>query len=142
MTHEDDLIFHDQPLAFPVTEARASLADLVDRVSQNGQRVILTKHKRPAAVLVSMPDLATLQAADAGAHAALSWPTPNVGDFSAADFVLAEDDPADVTARNDLLDLKRKVEGVMAEIDEMIHAHDLADTGGCRVDATERPQVA
>lgn len=143
MTREDeDVILHGEPLEVPVTDARASLADLVDRVSRHGQRVVLTRHKHRAAVLVSMPDLATLQAADATAHAALSWPAPEVGDVGARDVVLAEEDPADVTARNDLLDLKRKVEGVMAEIDEKIHAYDRTVGAACAHGTAEKSHVA
>lgn len=137
MEHEDDITTRDVPLEFPVTEARATLADLVERVSQYGQRVILTRHKRPAAVLVSMPDLATLHAADAEAHASLSWPDPNIVSAGPSDLVLPDEDSGDVTARKDLLDLKRKVEGVMAEIDELIHAQDATDAGGCQLEVTQ-----
>jgi prevent-host-death family protein len=142
MKHEEYVISRGEALEVPVTDARAGLAELVDLVSQHGQRVILTKHKHPTAVLVSMPDLATLEATDADAHVALSWPASKVGDFGSTDLVLEAEDPADVTARNDLLDLKRKVEGVMEEINEMIHAHDRTVGYACAHEAAEKSQVA
>lgn len=44
-----------------VTHARDVLADLVNRVAYGNERVILTRHGRPVAALVSPSDLATLQ---------------------------------------------------------------------------------
>jgi prevent-host-death family protein len=46
----------------PVTQARAELADLVNRVAYSGERVVLTRHGRPIAVLVSAADLELLEA--------------------------------------------------------------------------------
>jgi prevent-host-death family protein len=45
----------------PVTQARDELADLVNRVAYAGERVILTRHGKPVAVLVSPDDLRALQ---------------------------------------------------------------------------------
>jgi prevent-host-death family protein len=39
-----------------VTDAREQLADLVNRVAYTGERVTLTRHGRPMAVLVSVAD--------------------------------------------------------------------------------------
>jgi prevent-host-death family protein len=36
----------------PVTTARLQIADLVSRVQYTGERIILTKHGKPAAMLV------------------------------------------------------------------------------------------
>ncbi len=49
----------------PFTEARARLADLVGRVGYGGERLLLTRHGRPAAALVPVADLERLEALDA-----------------------------------------------------------------------------
>ncbi len=46
----------------PVTQARAELAELVNRVAYSGERVVLTRHGRPLAALVSSDDLELLEA--------------------------------------------------------------------------------
>jgi len=46
----------------PVTQARAELAELVNRVAYSGERVVLTRHGRPLAALVSAADLELLEA--------------------------------------------------------------------------------
>lgn len=57
----------------PVTQARAELADLINRVVYGGERVVVTRHGRPLVALVSAADLARLEAADAAsADAAVS----------------------------------------------------------------------
>ncbi|WP_106213478.1 type II toxin-antitoxin system Phd/YefM family antitoxin [Kineococcus rhizosphaerae] len=40
----------------PVTEARAALSDLVSRVSYAGDRILLTRHGKPVAALISMAE--------------------------------------------------------------------------------------
>ena len=42
----------------PVTQARAELADLINRVVYGGERVVVTRHGKPLAALVSAADLA------------------------------------------------------------------------------------
>ncbi|MEW2621056.1 type II toxin-antitoxin system Phd/YefM family antitoxin [Streptomyces sp. NPDC048106] len=49
----------------PVTQARAELADLINRVVYGGERVVVTRHGKPLAALVSAADLARLDALDA-----------------------------------------------------------------------------
>ncbi len=44
----------------PVTQARAALSDLVNRVVYGGERVVLTRHGRPVAAIVSAADLQRL----------------------------------------------------------------------------------
>jgi prevent-host-death family protein len=46
----------------PVTQARAELAELVNRVAYSGERVVLTRHGRPLAALVSSDDHEQLEA--------------------------------------------------------------------------------
>lgn len=50
-----------------VTDAREQLADLVNRVAYTGERITLTRHGRPMAVLVSVADADRVRAgAEAG----------------------------------------------------------------------------
>jgi prevent-host-death family protein len=44
-----------------VTQARAELADLVSRVGYSGERILLTRHGKPLAALVSVGDLESLE---------------------------------------------------------------------------------
>lgn len=45
----------------PFTEAKAHLSELVDRVSDEHERVLVTRHGEPAAVLVNPDDLEALE---------------------------------------------------------------------------------
>jgi prevent-host-death family protein len=45
----------------PVTQARAELAELINRVVYGGERVVLTRHGKPLVALVSAADLERLQ---------------------------------------------------------------------------------
>ncbi|MFH8793279.1 type II toxin-antitoxin system Phd/YefM family antitoxin [Streptomyces sp. NPDC017941] len=58
----------------PVTQARAELADLINRVVYGSERVVVTRHGKPLVALVSADDLRRLdeidQAEAAGAEAA------------------------------------------------------------------------
>jgi prevent-host-death family protein len=49
----------------PVTQARAAFADLVNRVGYGGERIVVTRHGRPLAALVSAADLERLRRLDA-----------------------------------------------------------------------------
>ncbi|MET9932822.1 MULTISPECIES: type II toxin-antitoxin system Phd/YefM family antitoxin [unclassified Streptomyces] len=46
----------------PVTQARAELADLVNRVVYGGERVVVTRHGKALVALVSAADLEELEA--------------------------------------------------------------------------------
>ncbi|MDT0435570.1 MULTISPECIES: type II toxin-antitoxin system Phd/YefM family antitoxin [Streptomyces] len=52
----------------PVTQARAELADLINRVVYGGERVVVTRHGKPLVALVSAADLERLAALDAAAE--------------------------------------------------------------------------
>ncbi|CAL9374818.1 type II toxin-antitoxin system Phd/YefM family antitoxin [Streptomyces sp. enrichment culture] len=52
----------------PVTQARAELADLINRVVYGGERVVVTRHGKPLVALVSAADLERLDALDAPAE--------------------------------------------------------------------------
>lgn len=45
----------------PVTQARAELAELINRVVYGGERVVVTRHGRPLVALVSAADLQRLE---------------------------------------------------------------------------------
>lgn len=45
----------------PVTQARADLAELVNRVGYSGERVVLTRHGKALAALVPVADLEALE---------------------------------------------------------------------------------
>lgn len=45
----------------PVTQARADLAELVNRVAYSGERVVLTRHGKAMAALVPADDLERLE---------------------------------------------------------------------------------
>ncbi|MFD8373879.1 type II toxin-antitoxin system Phd/YefM family antitoxin [Streptomyces sp. NPDC059688] len=48
----------------PVTQARAELADLINRVVYGGERVVVTRHGKPLVAMVSAADLDRLAALD------------------------------------------------------------------------------
>ncbi|MER5886524.1 type II toxin-antitoxin system Phd/YefM family antitoxin [Streptomyces sp. NPDC001941] len=54
----------------PVTQARAELADLINRVVYGGERVVVTRHGKPLVALVSAADLERLESAGAEREAA------------------------------------------------------------------------
>ncbi|MBB4893378.1 prevent-host-death family protein [Streptomyces olivoverticillatus] len=54
----------------PVTQARAELADLINRVVYGGERVVVTRHGKPLVALVSAADLQRLEESAAGEEAA------------------------------------------------------------------------
>ncbi|MFH9425520.1 type II toxin-antitoxin system Phd/YefM family antitoxin [Streptomyces sp. NPDC017529] len=54
----------------PVTQARAELADLINRVVYAGERVVVTRHGKPLVGLVSAADLERLEAYRAAEEAA------------------------------------------------------------------------
>lgn len=47
--------------SLPLTEAKANLSRLVDEVIRRGERVTITRHGRPAALLVSPDDIEGLE---------------------------------------------------------------------------------
>ncbi|NBE55538.1 type II toxin-antitoxin system Phd/YefM family antitoxin [Streptomyces boluensis] len=49
------------PYEIPVTQARAELADLINRVVYGGERVVVTRHGKPLVALVSAEDLRRLE---------------------------------------------------------------------------------
>ncbi|MFI8436925.1 type II toxin-antitoxin system Phd/YefM family antitoxin [Streptomyces sp. NPDC079020] len=49
----------------PVTQARAELAELINRVVYGGERVVVTRHGKPLVALVSAADLQRLEGEEA-----------------------------------------------------------------------------
>ena len=69
----------------PVTRARSEFSDLVNRAVYAGEHVVLTRHGRPVAAIVSAADLARLEEldaaiADAGSSAGTDTVVHLVGD--------------------------------------------------------------
>ncbi|MET8926030.1 type II toxin-antitoxin system Phd/YefM family antitoxin [Streptomyces sp. NPDC003509] len=54
----------------PVTQARAELAELINRVVYGGERVVVTRHGKPLVALVSAADLRRLESEEAEAQEA------------------------------------------------------------------------
>ncbi|MGC9544613.1 type II toxin-antitoxin system Phd/YefM family antitoxin [Streptomyces sp. UG1] len=54
----------------PVTQARAELAELINRVVYGGERVVVTRHGKPLVALVSASDLERLEKLGASAELA------------------------------------------------------------------------
>ncbi|MFH9266837.1 type II toxin-antitoxin system Phd/YefM family antitoxin [Streptomyces sp. NPDC017546] len=52
----------------PVTQARAELAELINRVVYGGERVVVTRHGKPLVALVSAADLQRLEAEETAAE--------------------------------------------------------------------------
>ncbi|WKX73924.1 type II toxin-antitoxin system Phd/YefM family antitoxin [Streptomyces sp. XD-27] len=52
----------------PVTQARAELAELINRVVYGGERVVVTRHGKPLVALVSAADLQRLEEEQAAAE--------------------------------------------------------------------------
>src|SRR5213593_2172646 len=50
----------------PVTQARAELADLINRVVYGGERVVVTRHGKPLVALISAADLRRLEEDEPG----------------------------------------------------------------------------
>jgi prevent-host-death family protein len=57
-----------------VTQARDELADLVSRVAYGHERIVLTRHSKPVACLVSPEDLARLEEAEREAQSGAPHP--------------------------------------------------------------------
>ncbi|MCI0689004.1 MAG: type II toxin-antitoxin system Phd/YefM family antitoxin, partial [Sporichthyaceae bacterium] len=52
---------HDQHEHLPLVEARNRLSEVVDRLEREHGRVVITKHGRPAVVMLSLADLESLE---------------------------------------------------------------------------------
>ncbi|MFD3413547.1 type II toxin-antitoxin system Phd/YefM family antitoxin [Streptomyces cyaneofuscatus] len=68
----------------PVTQARAELADLINRVVYGGERVVVTRHGKPLVALVSAADLERLEGLDGEGAAAEEQVISSVSSFRSA----------------------------------------------------------
>ena len=68
----------------PVTQARAALADLINRVVYGSERVVVTRHGKPLVALVSAADLERLEKLNEAAEEGVISTVSTVGDTSSA----------------------------------------------------------
>ncbi|GGT25663.1 antitoxin [Streptomyces kurssanovii] len=68
----------------PVTQARAELADLINRVVYGGERVVVTRHGKPLVALVSAADLERLERQSEAPEAAEEQIISSVSSFGTA----------------------------------------------------------
>ena len=85
-----------------VSDARATIAHRIDRVSEMGERLLITRHGTPIAAIVCMPDLLSLEASDAKAQAALTWPEAGIGEIEGSPL----GSTPDATSEDDLVEVE------------------------------------
>ncbi|ATW47380.1 type II toxin-antitoxin system Phd/YefM family antitoxin [Streptomyces xantholiticus] len=68
----------------PVTQARAELAELINRVVYGGERVVVTRHGKPLVALVSAADLERLEGAAEAAEEQVISSVSSFGSTSSA----------------------------------------------------------
>ncbi|XMN10444.1 type II toxin-antitoxin system Phd/YefM family antitoxin [Streptomyces griseobrunneus] len=68
----------------PVTQARAELADLINRVVYGGERVVVTRHGKPLVALVSAADLEQLEGEEAAAEEQVISSVSSIGSAPSA----------------------------------------------------------
>jgi len=74
----------------PVTQARAELAELVNRVGYGGERLVLTRHGKPLAALVPASDLEVLEPDGAEIISATSTMRPGAAESRPPFHIAAE----------------------------------------------------
>ena len=55
------IMSESQPTAYSIAEARESLSDLLNRVAFGGERIVLTRHGKPIAAIISASDAVLLE---------------------------------------------------------------------------------
>ncbi|MFE4955209.1 type II toxin-antitoxin system Phd/YefM family antitoxin [Streptomyces sp. NPDC056653] len=68
----------------PVTQARAELAELINRVVYGGERVVVTRHGKPLVALVSAADLERLEKEEAAAEDQVISSVSSIGSAASA----------------------------------------------------------
>jgi prevent-host-death family protein len=68
----------------PVTQARAELAELINRVVYGGERVVVTRHGKPLIALVSAADLQRLEDEEAAAQERVIRSVSSIGSVTSA----------------------------------------------------------
>ncbi|MFJ6698873.1 type II toxin-antitoxin system Phd/YefM family antitoxin [Streptomyces sp. NPDC091272] len=69
----------------PVTQARAELADLINRVVYGGERVVVTRHGKPLVALVSAADLERLEGEPEAVEEQVISSVSSVGSLTSAE---------------------------------------------------------
>ncbi|MEU1368342.1 type II toxin-antitoxin system Phd/YefM family antitoxin [Streptomyces sp. NPDC005803] len=68
----------------PVTQARAELAELINRVVYGGERVVVTRHGKPLVALVSAADLERLESEEAAEQEQVISSVSSIGSSASA----------------------------------------------------------
>lgn len=68
----------------PVTQARADLAELINRVVYGGERVVVTRHGKPLVALVSAVDLERLESEEAAEREQVISSVSSIGSAASA----------------------------------------------------------
>ncbi|THA77024.1 type II toxin-antitoxin system Phd/YefM family antitoxin [Streptomyces sp. A0642] len=68
----------------PVTQARAELAELINRVVYGGERVVVTRHGKPLVALVSAADLERLESEEAAEREQVIRSVSSIGSSASA----------------------------------------------------------
>ncbi|MEU2669253.1 type II toxin-antitoxin system Phd/YefM family antitoxin [Streptomyces sp. NPDC007164] len=68
----------------PVTQARAELAELINRVVYGGERVVVTRHGKPLVALVSAADLERLEKEEAAVEEQVISSVSSIGSSASA----------------------------------------------------------
>lgn len=68
----------------PVTQARAELAELINRVVYGGERVVVTRHGKPLVALVSAADLERLEGEEAAEQEQVISSVSSIGSTASA----------------------------------------------------------
>ncbi|MFD7428009.1 type II toxin-antitoxin system Phd/YefM family antitoxin [Streptomyces sp. NPDC059814] len=68
----------------PVTQARAELAELINRVVYGGERVVVTRHGKPLVAFVSAADLERLEDEEAAEQEQVISSVSSIGSSPAA----------------------------------------------------------
>lgn len=68
----------------PVTQARADLAELINRVVYGGERVVVTRHGKPLVALVSAADLQRLEGEETVVEEQIVRTVSSIGSMTSA----------------------------------------------------------
>lgn len=68
----------------PVTQARADLAELINRVVYGGERVVVTRHGKPLVAFVSAADLERLENEEAAEREQVISSVSSIGSSTSA----------------------------------------------------------
>lgn len=68
----------------PVTQARADLAELINRVVYGGERVVVTRHGKPLVAFVSAADLERLENEEAAEQEQVISSVSSIGSSTSA----------------------------------------------------------